>query len=209
ARRQATGAAGLVGGWRNLPAYPQRRSYAADDVLVDVDYRWGRDGLTVESPTVDGLLVVAVEPGEVVLELAGIQERFTVRRHGESVHVSGPSGPATLQRVPRFIDPADAVTPGALVAPMPGSVVRVAVSAGDIVERGAALLWLEAMKMEHVVTASTGGRVARVVEVDTQVEPGTVLAVIEEVADGEPGTDDGFDPEQSAAQGATALTGRE
>ncbi len=55
ARRQATGAAGLVGGWRNLPAYPQRRSYAADDVLVDVDYRWGRDGLTVESPTVDGL----------------------------------------------------------------------------------------------------------------------------------------------------------
>ncbi len=63
--------------------------------------------------------------------------------------------------------------------------------------------------MEHVVTAATGGRVARVVEVDTQVEPGTVLAVIEEVADGEPGTDDGLDPEQSAAQGATALTGRE
>ncbi|MEO6791479.1 MAG: biotin carboxylase N-terminal domain-containing protein [Ornithinibacter sp.] len=180
AREQATGVGGVVGGWRNLPAHPQRRSYAGAHDQVDVDYAWGRDGLTVESPMVAGLLVVDVAADQVVLDLAGVRERFTVRRHGEGLHVAGPSGPVTLRRVPRFADPADAITPGALVAPMPGSVVRVAVAVGDDVARGMPLLWLEAMKMEHVVTAATAGRVVRVVEVGTQVEPGTVLAVVED-----------------------------
>ena len=46
-----------------------------------------------------------------------------------------------------------------LVAPMPGKVIAVFVRAGAQVERGQALLAIEAMKMEHTIVAPTGGRV--------------------------------------------------
>ncbi len=179
----------LPGGWRNLPSQPQRRSYAADDLRVDVSYRWGRDGLVLVEPVVEGLGVVSVAPDQVVVELAGVQSRCTVSRDGEWVHVASPAGPTALAVVPRFADPAEAPEPGALIAPMPGSVVRVAVTVGDVVEAGTPLLWLEAMKMEHLVAAPADGVVTQVVAVGTQVEPGTVLAVVsgEVAGDTDPG----------------------
>ena len=50
----------------------------------------------------------------------------------------------------------------ALTSPMPGLVVKVHVQPGDRVEKGAALLTVEAMKMEHVLRAPHAGTVARV-----------------------------------------------
>lgn len=47
-------------------------------------------------------------------------------------------------------------------APMPGSIVSVAVKAGDAVTRGAALLVMESMKMETTLTASRDGVIAEV-----------------------------------------------
>ena len=46
---------------------------------------------------------------------------------------------------------------GRLTAPMPGKIVQVAVKPGDVVERGAALMVLEAMKMEHTIAAPAAG----------------------------------------------------
>ena len=51
---------------------------------------------------------------------------------------------------------------GHLAAPMSGTVVAVMVKAGDSVEKGAALVVLEAMKMEHTIVAPAAGRVAAV-----------------------------------------------
>ncbi len=51
---------------------------------------------------------------------------------------------------------------GGLVSPMPGRVRRVLVSEGAAVERGQALLVLEAMKMEHSIRAPQAGVVRRV-----------------------------------------------
>ncbi len=50
----------------------------------------------------------------------------------------------------------------ALRAPMPGSVVSVVVEENQLVKRGAALLTLEAMKMEHTITAPHDGRVMKI-----------------------------------------------
>jgi propionyl-CoA carboxylase alpha chain len=64
---------------------------------------------------------------------------------------------------------------------MPGSVVRIAVSAGDLVQRGEPVLWLEAMKMQHRVDAPSRGMITELpVRAGQQVETGTVLAVISE-----------------------------
>ncbi|HVJ73898.1 MAG TPA: acetyl-CoA carboxylase biotin carboxyl carrier protein subunit, partial [Casimicrobiaceae bacterium] len=51
---------------------------------------------------------------------------------------------------------------GHLAAPMSGTVVAVPVAVGDRVERGAALVVLEAMKMEHTIVAPAAGIVSAV-----------------------------------------------
>ena len=64
-----------------------------------------------------------------------------------------------------------------LVAPMPGLVVGIHVRAGDDVTAGDRVATLEAMKMEHVVTAPRDGRVEEVgVREGEQVERGRVVA---------------------------------
>jgi propionyl-CoA carboxylase alpha chain len=63
---------------------------------------------------------------------------------------------------------------------MPGSVVRVAVATGDVVEAGQVLVVLEAMKMEHAVHATAAGTVTEVdVAEGDQVETGRILVVVE------------------------------
>ncbi|MGW5647913.1 carboxyl transferase domain-containing protein [Saccharopolyspora sp. NPDC003752] len=51
---------------------------------------------------------------------------------------------------------------GATVAPMSGSVVAVEVALGDVVARGQVVMVLEAMKMQHVIRAESGGAVTQV-----------------------------------------------
>ncbi len=69
---------------------------------------------------------------------------------------------------------------GLLAAPMPGKVTSVDVSPGDRVVKGQRLLTLEAMKMEHGLTAPFDGVVAEVcAEAGAQVVEGAVLAKVE------------------------------
>lgn len=69
---------------------------------------------------------------------------------------------------------------GSLSAPMPGKIVRVSVKDGQKVKKGAALVALEAMKMEHVITAPADGVVEAVncAEGD-QVEEGVELVAFQ------------------------------
>jgi 3-methylcrotonyl-CoA carboxylase alpha subunit len=72
---------------------------------------------------------------------------------------------------------------GAVLAPMPGRVVRVAVSTGDTVREGDVLAVLEAMKMEHRLLAARDGVVGEVsVRAGDQVEAGLELVRLEDEA---------------------------
>jgi len=69
---------------------------------------------------------------------------------------------------------------GAILAPMPGKVIAVDVSAGDTVTKGQKLLVLEAMKMEHALTAPFDGTVAELtVAVGSQVQVEALLVRVE------------------------------
>jgi 3-methylcrotonyl-CoA carboxylase alpha subunit len=69
---------------------------------------------------------------------------------------------------------------GAILAPMPGKVIAVEVEAGQAVTRGQKLLTLEAMKMEHTLTAPFDGVVAELnASAGAQVQVEALLARIE------------------------------
>ena len=71
-------------------------------------------------------------------------------------------------------------TGGLVVAPMPGLVKLVAVADGQRVAKGDALLMLEAMKMEHTLSAPCSGLVAEIlVAAGDQVSDGTLLVRLE------------------------------
>ncbi len=179
---------GVPVAWRNVVSQPQvtrfsrssapgaaRATPQADDEVSEVQWYGGRDGYTV-----DGFTVVAAGPDRVVLERDGVRTAYDVAVTGDAVDVDAATGHVRLTVVPRFTDPADAVASGSLLAPMPGTVVRVAVAEGDVVEAGQTVLVLEAMKMQHTVTAPHAGTVTRMsVQSGAQVAANEVLAVVE------------------------------
>ncbi|MFF0748066.1 acetyl/propionyl/methylcrotonyl-CoA carboxylase subunit alpha [Streptomyces sp. NPDC004267] len=168
----ARGASRFGGGWRNVRSQDEVKTYGGHEVR----YRPRRDGgYEVTSPP--GIRAVTVTPEHVRLETAGVVRHFEVARHDGTVYV----GPHRLAAAPRFPDPREQTAPGSLLAPMPGTVVRVAdgLAAGDRVEAGQPLLWLEAMKMEHRVTAPASGTLTALhAAPGRQVEVGALLAVV-------------------------------
>lgn len=75
---------------------------------------------------------------------------------------------------------------GAITSPMPGRIVTVAVSEGDTVQKGQTLLTLEAMKMEHKLSAPFDGTVVDLnAAADQSVAEGVLLMQIVEVEAGE------------------------
>ena len=70
---------------------------------------------------------------------------------------------------------------GAILAPMPGRIIAVEVTEGQIVTKGQKLLTLEAMKMEHTLVAPFDGTVAELSAVaGGQVQVDALLARIVE-----------------------------
>jgi propionyl-CoA carboxylase alpha chain len=121
---------------------------------------------------------------DVTLERDGVATTYACAVTGlpgrEVVDVDAPAGHVRLVRVPRFLDPAEQVASGSLLAPMPGSVVKVLVEQGQQVAAGDPVLVLEAMKMQHTVSAPTDGVVTQLgVAPGQQVAAGEVMAVVE------------------------------
>ncbi|WUJ73991.1 acetyl/propionyl-CoA carboxylase subunit alpha [Kribbella soli] len=179
AARQARTSLRVASGWRNLPSQPQRKSYRVGDVVHQVEYRLTRDGLVAEG----NARLVESTPTRVVLEVDGVRRVFEVAAYDGLICVDSALGSVSLVPMERFTDPAQQVPVGSLVAPMPGTVIRVGVQIGDKVTQGQPLLWLEAMKMEHTIAAPVDGVVGELtVEAGQQVEVGAVLAVVGEDA---------------------------
>ncbi|MGH3638679.1 MAG: acetyl/propionyl/methylcrotonyl-CoA carboxylase subunit alpha [Mycobacterium sp.] len=178
-RSAATALKGLPSGWRNLASGFQTKRYLdAAGGEHEVRYRFGRAGLVLDGD--DAVALVSSSPTRVVLTVNGVERPFDVARYGDQTFVDSPLGPVRLTALPRFPDPDAAVAQGSLLAPMPGSVTKVAASVGDTVTAGQALIWLEAMKMEHTIAAPTGGVLAELnVTAGQQVDVGAVLARIE------------------------------
>lgn len=160
-------------GWRNVVSQPQVTTFE------DLDVRW-YGGREFRSADLDAV-AVEVSRDRVVLAHSGVHRTYTVYVDGAHVDVESSLGHVALRRTPRFLDPADQVPSGSLLAPMPGSVVTISAAVGDEVKAGQPIVVLEAMKMQHNVSAPTDGVVTAIdVEVGQQVSADDVLAIVEE-----------------------------
>jgi biotin carboxyl carrier protein len=129
---------------------------------------------------------LAVQDGDTV-------RRFSYVRHGNKLLLTDGYGYWTIAlegagprarpaggaqgRPPSSLDaPAD----GRVTAQMPGKVMEVRVAEGDAVQAGDVLLVLEAMKMEHSLSAPCAGTVKRIgISAGDRVMPGDLLVEIE------------------------------
>jgi acetyl/propionyl-CoA carboxylase alpha subunit len=172
----------LPSGWRNVVNGPQQAVFTADGSEMRVTYRVMGNGVeaTVDGEAVPGIVLHSASANLVELDVGGIRRKVRLHRVDDTSFVDSSLGATELTERPRFPD-ADALTaPGSLLAPMPGTVVRIAVEPGAPVAAGTTVVVLEAMKMEHSVTAPHDGIVGEIrVSVGESVDVGTVLAVVE------------------------------
>jgi propionyl-CoA carboxylase alpha chain len=177
----------LPSGWRNSVMPPERAAFACGADVLEVGYRRQRDGrFAVEvtgagaGPTGNAMVTVhQAEDGWVSLAADGRRHRLHVFRHRDRIWVQGPGGDVALTARPRFPVAEPEQVAGALVAPMPGTVLAVHVQPGDTVSAGQLLMIVEAMKMEHRIAAPHSGMVGEVrAHPGDQVSGGDLLAVI-------------------------------
>ena len=114
------------------------------------------------------------------LTLAGKRHTVSVHRAGDKVTVFAEAGLAELREFDALAHAGDGAHAGGLTAPMPGKVLAYLVAEGDTVEAGQPVAVMEAMKMEHTLSAPRAGTVAELrFGVGQQVSEGAELLTLE------------------------------
>ncbi|MEO8038283.1 MAG: acetyl/propionyl/methylcrotonyl-CoA carboxylase subunit alpha [Betaproteobacteria bacterium] len=130
------------------------------EVGVTAHYR--RDGYELELPASRLVARGALNAdGSLTVDVGGNRFEANVVRCGSALDIFALGAHHRLELYVADTGERDEDT-GSLAAPMPGSVVEVLVRPGDAVAKGAALMIIEAMKMQHTVAAPTAGTVTEV-----------------------------------------------
>ncbi|CAN5915396.1 biotin carboxylase N-terminal domain-containing protein [soil metagenome] len=171
-------------GWRNVHVADQMVTYTFGDANSEVviGYRPGPDGavaLAIGGKTTHVSSFGAERDRVWFVEGNGHRRTARVIGRGARAWVQSEGLSIAFTEQPRFPEPLARVVAGGLIAPMPGKVVKVLVDMGQEVAAGAALIVLEAMKMEHTVRAADAGTVRAIhVTVGEQVDSDRLLAVV-------------------------------
>jgi len=172
-----------TGGWRLAGAAAARWRIGEEWVTLErtagTSYRAHVGGheyaLAVLSRTKSGFEV----------EIAGRIRRIRMLESGQDLNLfdGGRHVQLRVALTEDALQAADLADAGSLVTPLPGTVVAVHVSAGQSVARGAPLMTIEAMKMEHTVTAPYAGIVERLpFGLGDRVTEGAVLVELSPLA---------------------------
>ena len=181
ARRRARVLNAVPSGWRNNPSQLHTRCYDSRAGELRVGYALNDSPrFEVNGDHIADVEVISIASEQVVLVVEGLRRAYSVHQVGDEIFVDTAQGGLALREQPRFPNTVEKVAAGSLVAPMPGTVVSVEVKVGDEVAAGQLLAVLEAMKMEHQITAPVAGRVSAVlVALRQTIDAGAVMVVVE------------------------------
>ena len=189
-RKNAIVLSSAPSGWRNgrLPA--QEVSLLHDGKELLISYKSLRDGSFVfNNEKITKLYNWSID--DVETEIEGERTNSSITEGTGTIHVQTIKGTVSFEILPRFKPPALQIAEGSLVTPMPGIVLEIRVSQGDVVSAGDTLIILEAMKMDHHIKAPHDGMVAEIlVEESQQLENGVTLLVIDTPEHNEGNKDD-------------------
>jgi 3-methylcrotonyl-CoA carboxylase alpha subunit len=151
-----------TGGWQLNSDNFHRLDFIDGGEAVQVTAHFRPGGYLLDLP--GGPLLVSGcvdEDGDLCADLGGSRCQATVVKHGQDLAIlcDGRNHMLTVED-PSLVGAGQEEAVGRLTAPMPGKVVAVMVAAGENVERGAPLVVLEAMKMEHAIVAPVAGKVS-------------------------------------------------
>ncbi|MGB0435464.1 MAG: acetyl/propionyl/methylcrotonyl-CoA carboxylase subunit alpha [Mycobacterium sp.] len=168
-------------GWRIAGYGPTTVRLRAEDRTDHVALTGSPEHATVSVE--DGetrTLRATLEDNRLVVTIDGLRTGYLAAAVGDQVWLSRAGRVVLVEEVREApVRPEDEHGGDAeLTSPMPGSVVAVAVADGDSVEAGTAVVTVEAMKMEHALTAPVDGVVELIVRAGDQVKVGQVLARI-------------------------------
>ncbi|MFW7340627.1 acetyl/propionyl/methylcrotonyl-CoA carboxylase subunit alpha [Pollutimonas sp. H1-120] len=174
-------------GWRITGRYRQTFDLLDQDTLREVQVErdgndWKYSGNTEGSFEWDAQACAAGRYS-VRIRLDGTDASGTVVLDHEAIHVFSEGGVQVLHMHDAVAHAEDdgGGHHGGLTAPMPGKIIAISVKAGDKVKGGDTLLVMEAMKMEHTITAPSDGTVEEVFfDVGDQVTDGAELIAIGE-----------------------------
>ncbi len=167
-----------VNGWRLNTGTHSELTFLDGNREVSAILRYRKSGYVLELPGGEiQASCEAGEEGEVLVVLNGMRQSARVVRHGDELTVITHDGSHRLRlQNPLDLGAADDGPDPRIVAPMPGRIVEILVGAGDKVKRGAPLILLEAMKMEHTLAAPSDGLIRGVAyAVGDLVEDGAEL----------------------------------
>jgi 3-methylcrotonyl-CoA carboxylase alpha subunit len=169
-------------GWRLNTNYIRTVTFKSERGVHEVDLEYGRDGYVFHYEGDDVPLAIGSADGSRLgIRFGGHTLVGDVVRAGNELHVfaQGRHRVLALFDIIAQSSGGNAVG-GRLTAPMPGKVIAISTAVGSHVERGAPLLVMEAMKMEHTIVAPADGIVADVLfGIGDQVEEGAELVRFE------------------------------
>jgi 3-methylcrotonyl-CoA carboxylase alpha subunit len=165
-------------GWRLNATYTRTITLRSERGAHDIEIDYLRGGYRLRHAGTEAPLTAASAGGTALtLRFADRTLAADVVRHGDDLHVfaEGRHRVLTLVDVIAHAGEHDGGDAG-LTAPMPGKVIAVNVARGSRVTKGAALLVMEAMKMEHAIVAPSDGVVDDILyDVGDQVTEGAAL----------------------------------
>jgi 3-methylcrotonyl-CoA carboxylase alpha subunit len=162
-------------GWR--PAAPANTAWRFGDWTASVEA--GADGyLARVQDRESSIRILARDATSLQVECDGEMHHIRVFEADSALHLfaNGRHVALNVTRTDDALQVAGAAEQGSLLTPLPGTIVAVHVAAGQQVARGAPLITVEAMKMEHTLTAPYEGIVSRVAfGLTDRVQAGAIL----------------------------------
>jgi len=148
-------------GWRMNGTLLRQLDLSDESGAYPLSVGYREQGWTVQQGGASATMTLVERNGQqLVIKLDGAAARGTVVRDGEMFHVfTGGVHFALNYNDPLAHAGETEAEGGRLTAPMPGKIVALLVEKGKTVEKGAPLLIMEAMKMEHTIAAPADGTV--------------------------------------------------